>query len=66
MRTEYIIGNGRAPLWCRALLSPYLKMDGSVGYEFRGVKMNFDLNVGDKLIMDERGMIRVIRGKNGR
>lgn len=66
-RQEYIIGKGRAPSWCSALLTPYSKLDGTVGYEFRGARMNFDLNIGDKLVMDEHGKIKVVRqGYSGR
>lgn len=66
-KTEYIIGQGRAPSWCSALLTPYSKLNGRIGYEFRGSYVDYDLNIGDKLILDEHGKIRVVRqrGENG-
>lgn len=51
-KSEYIIGKGPAPEWCRGLLSPYQKMNGSVGYEFHGADRDFELNIGDKLVYD--------------
>lgn len=66
-KTEYIIGNGRAPSWCSALLTPYSKSDGRVGYVFRGAYADFDLSIGDKLIRDDHGKIMVVRqGYTGR
>lgn len=63
----YIIGKGRAPSWCSSLLTPYQKLNGRIGYEFRGANMNFDLNIGDKLVRDEQGKIKVVRqGYSGR
>lgn len=61
MERVYVLGKGRAPSWCRALLSPYSKANGQIGYEFRGADMNFDLSIGDKLVQDEHGRIKVIR-----
>lgn len=61
----YIIGKGRAPSWCSALLTPYSKLNGRIGYEFRGANMNFDLNIGDKLIRDDHGKITVVRQRAG-
>ena len=60
-KTEYIIGNGRAPSWCSAHLTPYRKLDGTVGYEYRGRNMDFELDIGDRLIMNERGRVMVVR-----
>lgn len=60
-KTEYTIGKGRAPSWCSALLTPYRKLNGTIGYEYRGHYMDFDLNIGDKLILNEHGRITVVR-----
>ena len=38
------------PRWLRGRLLPFKKMDGSVGYEYRGYMRTYDLNIGDKLI----------------
>ena len=54
MHAEYIIGNGPAPPWCANLLSPYMRGDGSVGYEFRGALKDFSLCIGDVLILNGR------------
>ena len=62
-RAEYIIGDGRAPYWCSALLTPYARLDGKIGYEFRGAYMDYDLSQGDKLVLDERGRIKVVKQK---
>ena len=66
-KKEYIIGKGRAPSWCSSLLMPFQKLNGRIGCEFRGADKNFDLNIGDKLVRDEHGKIRVVRqrGENG-
>lgn len=66
IRAEYIIGSGRAPSWCSALLTPYLKSNGQIGYEFRGANMDFDLNIGDKLLLDESWRIKVVRQRGER
>ena len=47
---EYIIGTSPMPRWLRGRLLPFKKMDGSVGYEYRGYMRTYDLNIGDKLI----------------
>ena len=47
---EYIIGTSPMPRWLRGRLLPFKKMDGSVGYEYRGYMRTYDLDVGDTLI----------------
>lgn len=51
-RCEYIIGTEPIPTWCKDYLSPYQKMDGSVGWEFYSKFRDYDLIAGDKLILD--------------
>lgn len=52
MAAVYVIGNGPAPKWCAGLLAPYQRMDGTVGYEFRGHERDFSLCIGDTLIKE--------------
>lgn len=47
---EYVIGTSPMPWWVRGKLLPFKKMDGSVGYEWRGHLRTYDLNIGDSLI----------------
>ena len=47
---EYIIGTSPLPKWVQGRLLPFKKMDGSIGYEWRGYLRTYDLDVGDKLI----------------
>ena len=60
-REEYIIGDGQAPAWCHNLLMPYLKQDGSIGYEFHGGERDFNLRRGDTLIKHKDGKIEFKR-----
>ena len=50
MEREYIIGTKPIPAWCRDRLMPYMKADGSVGWEFYGKHRSYDLDVGDALL----------------
>lgn len=62
MRRErvYVVGKGPAPAWCRDLIMPFQKKNGKIGFEFHGYMMDYDLNVGDKLILRD-GKIEVRR-----
>lgn len=57
---NYIVGNGRAPEWCRRYLTPYKKANGTTGYEFYAKFRTYELTRGDVLIMNT-GTIRVKR-----
>ena len=46
----YVIGSEDIPYWAYAKIMPYRKMNGSIGYEFRGKFINMCLNAGDELI----------------
>lgn len=48
----YVIGSGPAPAWCAGLLTPFQRLDGKIGYEFRGATMDFELYIGDALIRE--------------
>lgn len=50
MIQEYIVGNGKAPWWCRRWLMHYQKPNGKVGIEFHGYTKDYDLNIGDKIM----------------
>ena len=47
---EYTVGASPLPHWLRGRLLPFKKMDGSVGYEYRGAVRIYDLDIGDTLI----------------
>ena len=53
-REVYVIGSKPAPNWCKDKLTPYLKMNGSVGFEYQGVLKTYDLKAGDRLIKQGR------------
>lgn len=63
--SRYIIGSKNPPAWCAKLLDPYKKLDGSVGYLFKGTWKDFELNVGDVLIR-ENGRINYERRSDGK
>ena len=48
---NYIVGNGRAPEWCRRYLTPYKKANGTTGYEFYAKFRTLELEKGDVLEM---------------
>ncbi len=50
MTDTYIIGTLPIPLWCESDLQPYLRADGTVGYEYQGYRRSYDLVKGDKLL----------------
>ena len=54
---RYTIGNGEMPKWVADRIIPYMQMDGSTGYKFQGKQLATSLNVGDTLIMDNKGRI---------
>lgn len=58
---NYIIGSGPAPEWCRSLLAPYRRCNGTTGYEFHGKKKDFELAAGDMLEKASDGKILVVR-----
>lgn len=58
---NYVLGTGTVPLWCKGKLMTYKKKDGSVGFVFSGKRRDFDLNVGDVLILEDGGRINVKR-----
>ena len=49
---QYIIGDIPIPWWCKRGLMAYQKDDGTVGFEYYGRFVTFDLNLGDVLIWD--------------
>lgn len=46
----YVIGSSPAPDWCADRLMQFQKMDGTIGFEFRGTIQDIILEKGDKLI----------------
>lgn len=59
---KYIIGNGRAPEWCRRFLTPYRNGRGEISYLFYGKFRDYELEVGD-ILTKEDGNIKVTRGR---
>ena len=59
---KYTLGSGTLPDWLKDKLLPYQKMNGTVGYEFRGKYRTFYLVAGDKLVLSE-GKIKVKQRK---
>jgi len=57
---QYIIGSKDVPLWCKNKITPFKRMDGSVGYEFRGTEKDYDLAKGDRLVL-HKGQIHIRR-----
>ena len=57
---QYVIGTKNVPYWCKDKLTPYIKMDGSTGYEFRVTEKDFELAKGDRLILHQ-GQIHIRR-----
>lgn len=49
---EYIMGNGNMPDWVANKVMAYRKMDGSTGYEFRGMANIYEIHIGDKIIQN--------------
>lgn len=56
MKREYIIGTKPVPAWCRDWLMPYLKTDGTTGWEFYGKYKTYELQAGDVLTLTEQGI----------
>ena len=52
MAQVYVIGKGPAPAWCAGKLTPYQRLDGKIGYEFRGAVKDYELCIGDALIRE--------------
>lgn len=50
MAKTYTVGKSPVPAWCRDLLTPYRKMDGSTGWEFHGSYKSFELVQGEQII----------------
>lgn len=50
--SAYVIGTGKPPEWCRRQLTPFKRMDGSVGYEFNGAMETFIMEAGEKLVKE--------------
>lgn len=57
---QYVIGAKNVPHWCKGKITPFRKMNGSTGYEFRGMEKDFELAKGDKLLL-HKGLILVKR-----
>lgn len=52
-KCKYKIHPGIVPKWLRKCLTPYRKMDGSIGYELDACGVTTELNVGD--VITKRG-----------
>ena len=52
---QYIIGDRNPPFWCKERITPYKKMNGTIGYEFYGRDGTLALNKGDRLFRSENG-----------
>lgn len=52
MWERYIIGTSPAPWWCERYIAPYIKADGSTGWEYYGRWRTYELKTGDALIFD--------------
>lgn len=46
----YVIGQMQVPSWCSRLVTPYKRMDGSIGIEFHGKDKELEMRKGDKLV----------------
>lgn len=46
----YVIGSKKVPAWCRKLITPYRRMDGTIGVEFHGREKELEMQEGDKLV----------------
>ena len=58
MTERYVIGTSPMPKWCRDDLMPYIKTDGSTGYEFNTFAGTLNLVCGDVLI-NKNGRVEV-------
>lgn len=58
MTERYIIGTYPVPKWCRNDLMPYIKADGSTGYEYQTQWNTLNLKCGDVLI-NKNGRVEV-------
>lgn len=47
---KYIIGTSPLPEWCQNCLMPYIKSDGSTGWEYHTTWYTLDLKQGDMLV----------------
>lgn len=56
----YVIGQRNIPLWCSKLVTPYRRMNGSIGIEFYGKDKALEMRKGDKLVKNG-DRIEVIR-----
>lgn len=52
----YVIGSGKPPEWCRKHLTPFKRMDGTIGYEFHGIRETFILEAGEVLVKEGRAI----------
>ena len=53
MTDRYIVGTSPVPRWCRDDLMPYIKADGSTGYEFYTPRKVLYLVNGDMIINND-------------
>lgn len=51
---EYVIGSGTPPSWCSNRITPFRRMNGTIGYEFAGVRETFILEAGEVLVKNGR------------
>lgn len=58
MTERYVIGTSPVPNWCRDDLMPYIKADGSTGYEYQTPWNTLNLKCGDVLI-NKNGRVEV-------
>ena len=66
MTNTYTVGKSPVPKWCRDLLIPYRKMDGSTGWEFHGSYKTFELSKGDQITNTNGRLDLIFKGeRNG-
>ena len=58
MTDRYVIGTTPVPRWCRDDLMPYMRADGSTGYEYQTPCATLNLQKGDTLI-NRNGRVEV-------
>lgn len=57
MIDEYVVGDPKPQRWVQKGLSAYMRLDGSVGYEFSDGRVLLRLDIGDVLTNND-GKIR--------
>ena len=61
---QYIIGDIPIPWWCKRELMAYQKDDGTIGFEYYGRFVTFELKQGDVLVWDGyRVDVKIMKGR---